>query len=94
MNTYEGQSKFSLTGGGCMVRKKRKKEILKGKHGRGPPDSKRLQISKSIKKRQGNMLVKENYMPYQCFICPSSGILFVSENPALSYEEGISNSFP
>jgi hypothetical protein len=93
MNTYEGQSKFSLTRGGCMVRKKRKKEILKGKHGRGPPGS-RLQISKPIEKRQGNMLVKENYVPYQWFSCPSSGILFVSENPALSYKDGISSLFP
>jgi hypothetical protein len=77
-----------------MVRKKRKKEILKGKHGRGPPGSNQLQISKPIEKRQGNMLVKENYIPYQWFSCPSSGILFVSEDPALSYKEGISNSFP
>ena len=37
MNTYGGQSKFSLRRGGSMVRKKREKEILKGKHGRGPP---------------------------------------------------------
>jgi hypothetical protein len=29
-----------------MVRKKRKKEILKGKHGRGPPGSNQLYISK------------------------------------------------
>jgi hypothetical protein len=29
-----------------MVREKREKEILKGKHGRGPPDTNQLQISK------------------------------------------------
>ena len=60
MNTYERQSKFSLARGGCMVRKKREKEILKGRHGRGPPDSNQLQISKPIEKKQGNMLVKEH----------------------------------
>jgi hypothetical protein len=43
-----------------MVRKKREKEILKGKHGRGPPDRNQLQISKPIEKTQGNVLVKEH----------------------------------
>jgi hypothetical protein len=76
-----------------MVRNKREKEILKGKHGRGPPGSRR-QKSKSIEKRQGNMLVIENYIPHQWFSCPSSAILFVFESLALSYKEGIPSLFP